>query len=72
MTGREKSPAAICRKIAVANSHDAVGVWGDGEQTGFYCFIDDWVEGIYHLMRSDYPEPLNLGTERLVSINELG
>lgn len=69
--GREKSPAAICRKIALAQDGDAIEVWGDGRQTRSYCFIDDCVEGIYRLMQSGYTEPLNLGTDRLISINEL-
>jgi GDP-D-mannose 3',5'-epimerase len=69
--GREKSPAAICRKVALAADGDQIEVWGDGEQTRSYCYIDDCVEGLYRLMRSDYPHPLNLGTDRLVSINEL-
>src|SRR5690349_9920369 len=69
--GREKSPAAICRKVALAEDGGAIDVWGDGQQTRSYCYIDDCVEGIYRLMRSDYPAPLNLGTDRLVSINEL-
>ena len=69
--GREKSPAAICRKVALANDGDEIEVWGDGQQTRSYCYIDDCVEGLYRLMRSDYPHPLNLGTDRLVSINEL-
>ncbi len=69
--GREKSPAAICRKVALANNGGSIEVWGDGEQTRSYCYIDDCVEGIYRLMRSDVREPLNLGTEHLVSINGL-
>ena len=69
--GREKSPAAICRKVALADHEDTIEVWGDGRQTRSYCYIDDCVEGIYRLMRSDYREPLNLGTDRLVSISEL-
>jgi GDP-D-mannose 3',5'-epimerase len=69
--GREKSPAAICRKVALARDGDAIEVWGDGEQTRSYCYIDDCVEGIFRLMRSDYRQPLNLGTDRLISINEL-
>lgn len=69
--GREKSPAAICRKIALAEDNDTIEVWGDGHQTRSYCYIDDCVEGIYRLMRSDYHEPLNLGQDRLISINEL-
>jgi len=69
--GREKSPAAICRKVALASQEDTIEVWGDGNQTRSYCYIDDCVEGIYRLMRSDYREPLNLGMDRLISINEL-
>ncbi len=69
--GREKSPAAICRKVALAEDGGTIEVWGDGLQTRSYCYIDDCVEGIYRLMRSDYPLPLNLGQERLISINEL-
>ncbi len=69
--GREKSPAAICRKVALAEDGEAIDVWGDGQQTRSYCYIDDCVEGIYRLMRSDFADPLNLGTDQLVSINEL-
>jgi GDP-D-mannose 3', 5'-epimerase len=69
--GREKSPAAMCRKIALATAEDTIEVWGDGHQTRSYCYVDDCVEGIYRLMRSSYGEPLNLGQDRLVSINEL-
>ena len=69
--GREKSPAAICRKIALEPDGGEIEVWGDGHQTRSYCYIDDCVTGIYKLMRSDYREPLNLGQDRLISINEL-
>ncbi len=69
--GREKSPAALCRKIALAAETDTIDIWGDGLQTRSYCYIDDCVEGIHRLMRSAHVEPLNLGTDRLVSINEL-
>jgi GDP-D-mannose 3', 5'-epimerase len=69
--GREKSPAAICRKIALARDGGTIEVWGDGNQTRSYCFIDDCVEGIYRLMRSDYREPINLGQDRMLSINDL-
>lgn len=69
--GREKSPAAICRKVALARDGDAIEVWGDGQQTRSYCYIDDCAEGIYRLMRSDFHDPLNLGQDRLISINEL-
>ncbi len=69
--GREKSPAAICRKIALADDGDTIEVWGDGLQTRSYCYVGDCVEGISRLMRSDYRAPLNLGTDRLVTINQL-
>lgn len=71
--GREKAPAAMCRKVAYARltGNPAVEIWGDGEQTRSFCYIDDCVEGIYRLMQSDYREPLNLGQDRLVTINEL-
>ncbi len=69
--GREKSPAAICRKIALASDGGEIDVWGDGRQTRSYCYIDDCVEGIYRLMQSDFADPLNLGQDRMVSINEL-
>lgn len=69
--GREKSPAAICRKIAQASDGGEIEVWGDGKQTRSYCYIDDCLEGIYRLMMSDVRHPLNIGSDRLVSINEL-
>lgn len=71
--GREKAPAAICRKIAAAklSGSNEIEIWGDGEQTRSFCYIDDCVEGIYRLMQSDFGEPLNLGQDRMVSINEL-
>jgi len=69
--GREKSPAAICRKVALAKDGDGIEVWGDGKQTRSYCYIEDCVEGLYRLMRSDYGEPLNLGQDRMLSIDEL-
>jgi GDP-D-mannose 3',5'-epimerase len=69
--GREKSPAAICRKIALAGDGDEIEVWGDGEQTRSYCYVGDCVEGIYRLLNSQCHEPLNLGTDYLVTINQL-
>lgn len=71
--GREKAPAALCRKIATAKlkGETAIDIWGDGEQTRSFCYIDDCVEGIYRLMRSDFHDPLNLGQDRMVSINQL-
>jgi GDP-D-mannose 3',5'-epimerase len=71
--GREKAPAALCRKIAVAKltRNPVVEIWGDGKQTRSFCYIDDCLEGIYRLMLSDYPHPLNLGQDRLLSIDKL-
>lgn len=69
--GREKVPAALCRKIALVDDEGEIELWGDGEQTRSFCHVDDCVEGIYRLMQSDHREPLNLGTDRVVSINEL-
>ncbi|MCS7207321.1 MAG: NAD-dependent epimerase/dehydratase family protein [Dehalococcoidia bacterium] len=69
--GREKAPAAICRKVALAPDGGEIEVWGDGKQTRSFMYVDDCVEGIYRIMRSDYPHPLNLGTDRLVTIDEL-
>jgi nucleoside-diphosphate-sugar epimerase len=71
--GREKAPAAMCRKIANAKltGNHEIEIWGDGEQTRSFCYIDDCVLGIHKLMRSDYQEPLNLGQDRMVTINEL-
>jgi len=69
--GKEKSPAALCRKIANAHKGDTIEVWGDGKQTRSYCYIDDCVEGIYKIMRSSYTLPINLGQDRLVTINGL-
>lgn len=71
--GREKAPAAISRKVAVAKltGNPVVEIWGDGEQTRSFCYIDDCLNGISRLMRSDHRDPLNLGQDRLISINEL-
>jgi GDP-D-mannose 3',5'-epimerase len=69
--GREKSPAAICRKVAMAADGDEIEVWGDGQQTRSYCYVSDCVEGIYRLMQSDHHEPINLGQDRMVTVDEL-
>lgn len=69
--GREKSPAALCRKVAEATNPGEITIWGDGKQTRSYCFIDDCVKGTILLMESDYDKPLNIGSERLVSIDQL-
>lgn len=69
--GKEKAPAAICRKVALAQDGDEIEIWGDGEQTRSFMYVDDCVEGLLRIMASDYREPLNLGTDRLVTINQL-
>ena len=71
--GREKAPAAMCRKIAVAKhtGDHRVEIWGDGRQTRSFCYIDDCVAGLVRLMGSDYTEPLNIGQDRLISIADL-
>jgi nucleoside-diphosphate-sugar epimerase len=69
--GREKSPAAFCRKLALARPNDEIEVWGDGQQTRSYCYIDDCIEGLHRLMRSEHHDPLNLGQDRMLSIDAL-
>jgi GDP-D-mannose 3',5'-epimerase len=69
--GREKAPAAISRKVALADDGGEIEVWGDGLQTRSFTFVDDCVEGIYRIMQSDHWPPLNLGTDVLVTIDEL-
>lgn len=69
--GREKSPAAICRKIASANEKDTIEIWGDGKQERSYCFIDDCILGIEKLMDSNISQPVNIGSDRLVSVDDL-
>lgn len=69
--GREKAPAALSRKIAEAKDNDTIEVWADGQQTRSFCYIDDCLEGVYRLMESDYREPLNIGSDRLVTIDEM-
>lgn len=69
--GREKSPAAICRKIAAVKDGGEIEVWGDGNQTRSYCHVDDCVEGVIRLMESDCHDPVNIGRDDIVSINHL-
>ena len=69
--GKEKAPAAISRKVALAEHGGEIEVWGDGQQTRSFMYVDDCVEGLVRLMASNYSEPLNLGTDRLVTINQL-
>lgn len=69
--GRKKSPAALCRKVSEASNPGVVTIWGDGKQSRSYCYIDDCVKGTLALMPSDFDKPINIGSERLVTINEL-
>src|SRR5579863_6912923 len=69
--GKEKAPAAISRKVALAESGGEIEIWGDGEQTRSFMLVDDCVEGLTRIMASDYRDALNLGTDELVTINGL-
>jgi GDP-D-mannose 3',5'-epimerase len=69
--GKEKAPAAISRKVALAPDGGVIEVWGDGQQTRSFMYIDDCVEGLIRLMASDFRDPVNLGTDRLISIDDL-
>src|SRR5271154_3753023 len=69
--GKEKAPAAICRKVAKATSGDAIEIWGDGQQTRSFLYVDECLEGSTRLLRSDFEGPVNIGSEEMVSINQL-
>lgn len=69
--GKEKSPAAMCRKVAQAKDGGTIEMWGDGKQTRSYLYIDECLEGVRRLMKSDFMGPVNIGSEEMVSINEL-
>ncbi|MDP9052695.1 MAG: NAD-dependent epimerase/dehydratase family protein [Acidobacteriota bacterium] len=69
--GKEKAPAALCRKIAVANDPDEIEIWGDGLQTRSFLYIDECLEGVQRLMQSDFTGPVNIGSEEMLNINEL-
>ena len=69
--GKEKSPAALCRKVALAKDDESIEVWGPGTQTRSFLFIEECIEGIHKIMESDCDFPLNLGSERMISINDL-
>jgi len=71
--GREKAPAAICRKVIQAqlDGSNTIEIWGDGEQTRSFTYIEDTIEGIFRIMESDMTDPINLGSSQLVTINEL-
>jgi nucleoside-diphosphate-sugar epimerase len=69
--GKEKAPAAICRKVALARSGDAIEIWGDGRQTRSFLYIEECVEGTTRLLRSTFPGPVNIGSEEMVTIDRL-
>ena len=69
--GREKVPAALCRKIAETSTGGEIEMWGDGNQTRSFLYIDECLEGTLRLMRSDFTGPVNIGSEEMVSINQL-
>jgi GDP-D-mannose 3',5'-epimerase len=69
--GREKAPAALCRKVALARPGDEIEIWGDGSQTRSFLYIDECLEGTLRLMRSDFCGPVNIGSEEMITINEL-
>jgi nucleoside-diphosphate-sugar epimerase len=69
--GKEKAPAAICRKVAIAPDGAEIEIWGDGQQTRTFMFVDDCVEGLMRIMASNYHDALNLGTDELVTIDQL-
>lgn len=69
--GREKAPAAICRKVAMASNGGEIEIWGDGKQTRSFLYIDECLEGMCRFMASDYPGPINIGSTEMVSINKL-
>ena len=69
--GREKAPAALCRKVAEAEDGSYIEVWGDGKQTRSFLYIDDCIEATLRLMRSDWTGPVNIGSEEMVTINQL-
>jgi nucleoside-diphosphate-sugar epimerase len=69
--GKEKAPAAVCRKVANAKSGDAIDIWGDGKQTRSFLYVEECVEGTIRLMRSDFSGPFNIGSEEMVTIDTL-
>ena len=69
--GREKAPAAICRKVAMAEDGSEIEIWGDGKQTRSFLYIDECLEGVRRLMDSDFIGPVNIGSEEMVTINQL-
>jgi len=69
--GKEKAPAAVCRKVAEASDNSSIEIWGDGKQTRSFLYIDECLEGVRRLMDSNFTDPLNIGSDQIVSINDL-
>lgn len=69
--GREKAPAALCRKVAIAEDGDTIEIWGDGQQTRSFLYIEECLEGVRRLMDSDFTGPVNIGSDEMVTIDEL-
>jgi nucleoside-diphosphate-sugar epimerase len=69
--GREKAPAAVCRKVAMAPNGGEVEIWGDGKQTRSFLYIDECLEGTLRLMRSDFTGPVNIGSDEMVTLDKL-
>jgi GDP-D-mannose 3', 5'-epimerase len=69
--GKEKAPAAVCRKVAEADNGGEIEIWGDGKQTRSFLYIDECIEGVRRLMKSAFAGPVNIGSEEMVSINQL-
>jgi nucleoside-diphosphate-sugar epimerase len=69
--GKEKAPAAICRKVSICNDGDAIEIWGDGKQTRSFLYIDECIDAVIKLMESNFNKPINIGSEEMISINDL-
>jgi nucleoside-diphosphate-sugar epimerase len=69
--GREKAPAAICRKVAMAKNYGEIEIWGDGTQTRSFLYVDECIEGSLRLNRSQFEGPVNIGSDEMVTINQL-
>src|SRR5262249_49066302 len=69
--GREKAPAAVCRKVAMASNGAEIEIWGDGKQTRSFLYVDECLEGTLRLTRSEFTGPVNIGSDEMVTINQL-
>jgi len=69
--GREKAPAALCRKVAEQTDGGEIEIWGDGEQTRSFLYIDECIEAVRRLMQSEFAGPVNIGSEEMVTINQM-